>query len=136
MNIALRKYFSVSFLLILLFLVGCNQKQNNEKYYANVFLPLDGTWEGEFKVYIDTLGQREGMFQPKEINFDSIKKLSLKLQSVIKAKHIYKSVTSNRQEGEIIDILTNSDGSVDSIKSKAINLVKNGKLKCIVTKPS
>lgn len=125
---------------------GCNSsdsdsknntaKKNSEQKYANVFKPLDGQWQGEFKVYIDTLGQREGLAQPKEINFDSVKKPSLKLQSVIKAKHIYKSVDPLRQDGEIIDIIIKLDGSADTIISKATNYIENGKLKCVVHKPS
>jgi len=136
MYIALRKYQSVFFLSILFIFVSCHQKQNSEKVYANVFKPLDGTWEGEFKVYLDTLGQQEGKAQPKEISYDVIKKPSLKLQSIIKAKHIYKSITPFRQEGEIIDIITTADGTEGTIKSNATNLVENRELKCIVHKPN
>ncbi|MBK7381630.1 MAG: hypothetical protein IPJ03_22080 [Ignavibacteriales bacterium] len=129
----------ILFLLILIaaLIHNCADKDNSSnKNLANVFKPLDGQWQGEFKVYIDTLGQREGLAQPKEINFDSIKKTSLKLQSVIKAEHIYKSITQFRQEGKIIDIITKSDGSADTIVSKAINFIEDSKLKCIVTKPN
>jgi Tfp pilus assembly protein PilP len=132
-------------LIAALLLLGCNSrdsdiknnvaKTNGEQKYANVFKPLDGIWEGEFNVYIDTLGQRAGLAQPKEIDFDSVKKSSLKLQSVIKAKHIYKSVDPFRQDGEIIDIIIKSDGSADTIISKATNYIENGKLKCVVHKP-
>ncbi|MBK7380029.1 MAG: hypothetical protein IPJ03_13635 [Ignavibacteriales bacterium] len=133
-------------LITVLLFWGCNSqnsdsknntaKKNSEQKYSDVLKPLDGQWQGEFKVYIDTLGQRAGLAQPKEIDFDSIKKSSLKLQSVIKAKHIYKSITPFRQEGEIIDIITKSDGGADTIISKAINFIEDGKLKCIVTKPN
>jgi len=104
--------------------------------YSNIFKPLDGTWEGEFKIYIDTLGQRKGTPQPKEIDYNLISKPSFKLQSIIKAKHIYKSVTPFYQEGEIIDVITNSDGTEDTIKSNARNLVEDKKLKCFVYKPN
>lgn len=137
----------VCLIIVMIWIIGCNSdsseyrnisksKERKSIYYGNVFKPLDGIWEGEFKVYIDTLGQHAGLAQPKEIDFDSIKKFSLKLQSVIKAKHIYKSVNQFRQEGEIIDIITKQDGSLDTIISKATNYVKNSKLNCVVHKPN
>lgn len=133
---------ALTILITVLLFFGCNSRDpdiknnvaqaNGEQKYADVFKPLDGQWQGEFKVYIDTLGQRAGLAQPKEIDFGSVKKPSLKLQSVIKAKHIYKSVDPFRQEGEITDIITRADGSEDTTKSSAINFVEDGKLKCVV----
>ncbi len=141
-----KKLFLLLYFITAAILISCDKKQqynnqlDNDKTsdsaLANVFKPLDGTWEGEFNVYIDALGQRAGLAQPKEIDFDSVKKSSLKLQSVIKAKHIYKSVDPFRQEGEIIDIVTRVDGREDTIKSKAINFIEDGNLRCIVHKPS
>jgi hypothetical protein len=130
----------ILFLLLaitLVFYFSCTDKDNSsDKNLANVFKPLDGTWEGEFKVFLDTSGQKKGTAQPKKIDFEILKKSSLKLQSVIKAKHIYKSVDQFRQEGEITDIIIRADGSEDTIKSSAINYVEDGKLKCNVDKPS
>ncbi len=129
----------ISILLLISFLIfsGCNgnNSETNEKL-SNVFKPLDGKWQGEFKVFIDENGQQPGIAQPQEIDFNILNKPSLKLQSVIEATHIYRSINPYRQEGEIIDIIAKADGSKDTIRSSAINFVENDKLKCIVNKPS
>lgn len=134
------KRFTISIICILtfvfLFIYYSKNSDYKQQYLSNVFKPLDGTWEGEFKIYIDTLGQQKGNSQPKEIDYDVISKTSFKLQSIIKAKHIYKSVTPFYQEDEIIDIIINSDGTKDTIKSKAKNFVEDKKLKCFVYKPN
>lgn len=135
MNI--KKYFFLfSFLITAAILNSCGEKNNKETNYANVFKPLDGTWSGDFIVYVDTAGQQKGIAQPTNINFNNIKNPSLKKLSVIKSKHIYRSVSNYIQKGEIIDIIKKSDATTDTIISKAINFVENGKLKCIVTKPN
>ncbi|WP_337873434.1 hypothetical protein [Ignavibacterium sp.] len=127
-------FFCINLIIILSACSGNNNELN--KNLADVFKPLDGTWQGEFKVFVDENGQHSGVAQPEEIDFDILNQPSLKLQSVIKATHIYNSVDSFRQEGEIIDILTKDEEKVDTIKSKLVNEVKNGKLKCFVYKPN
>ena len=130
-----KKYFLLLSFLTAIILNKCGENNNKEIDYANVFKPLDGTWSGEFMVYIDTAGQQKGIAQPTNIDFNNIKNPSLKILSVIKAKHIYRSVSDYRQEGEILDIIKKSDRTTDTIISKAINLVENGNLKCFVYKP-
>ena len=131
-----KKYSCLFYFLVICILLSCNENKSTENDLANVFKPLDGIWEGDFIVYIDTLGQQAGIPQPKEIDYAIIDNLSFKLQAIVKTKHIYKSVTPFYQEGEIKDIITNSDGTEDTIKSNARNLVKNNKLKCFVYKPT
>lgn len=131
-----KKYFFLFSFLIAAILNSCGENNNKENNNANAFKPLDGTWSGEFIVYADTLGQQKGIAQPTNIDFDNIKKPSLKILSVIKAKHVYKSVSDYEQKGEILDIITKPDGTTDTIKSKATNLVENGNLKCFVYKPN
>jgi hypothetical protein len=128
----------VIYLFVISFIVlSCSRNEKvPQNDYADVFKPLDGTWEGEFKVFVDTLGQKQGISQPKKIDYNLLNNLSLKLQSIIKAKHVYKSVTPFRQEGEITDFLIKADGTEKIIKSNATNLIENGKLKCIVNKPN
>jgi len=113
---------------------GCSNNSSNNKY-ANVFKPLDGTWQGKFYVYKDTLGQKHGVARPKNINEDYLKSLPLKLVSTIQAKHIYRSVNPYLQKGEIIDIYTDANGKTKEVKSIAKNKIENGRLKCIVKKP-
>lgn len=134
------KRFTISIICILtfvfLFIYYSKNSDEKQKYLSNVFKPWDGNWSGDFIVYLDTLGQQKGNAQPTDIDFDIINKPSFILQSVIKADHIYKSVSSFRQEGIITDIVTSGSGKPDTIKSKAVNEVKNGKLKCLVYKPN
>lgn len=133
---SMKLIFLIVINLIILFSACSKNKQTAEENIKDVFKPLDGIWKGEFKVYVDTIGQQKGIAQPTNIDFDNFKKTSLKLLSVIKAKHVYKSVSDYKQEGEIIDIIKKSDGTTDTIISKAINLVENGNLKCFVYKPN
>ena len=135
------------FLTIAIIFSGCKtQKYNQENIsdkqkseqskYANIFKPLDGTWEGKFYIYEDTLGQREGEAQPKNISYELLQSLPLKLKSVIEAKHVYVSETPFLQKGVITDTYILEDGTKKEVTSTAINKVENGKLKCIVTKPN
>ncbi len=131
------KYLSVLLLICFLIFNACNRNNSDTKEnLSNVFKPLDGKWHGVFKVFIDENGQQHGLAQPQEIDFNILNKPSLKLQSLIEATHIYKSVNPYRQEGEIIDIITKIDGSKDTIRSSVINFVEKDKLKCIVNKPT
>lgn len=122
--------------LVIIFSACSNNENESQQDPANVFKTLDGTWLGDFIVYVDTSGQQKGIAQPTSIDFDNIKKPSLKILSVIEAKHVYKSVSDYKQEGEITDIIKKSDGTTDTIISKATNLVENGNLKCFVHKPN
>lgn len=132
----MKKVFVILLIAFLIF-SGCNSKNSEEKEnLSNILKPLDGKWQGEFKVFIDENGQQPGLAQPQEIDVNILNKSSLKLQSIIEATHIYRSISPYRQEGEIIDIITRLDGSKDTVRSSAINLVENDKLKCIVNKPS
>ncbi|GBD88210.1 hypothetical protein BMS3Abin03_02145 [bacterium BMS3Abin03] len=72
-----------------LLIIGCNSqkskqenlsgKQENENSkLAKVFKPWNGTWEGKFYIYEDTLGQRKGEAQPKDISYEYLQSLPLK----------------------------------------------------------
>lgn len=137
---------TILFLIVTFLIAGCNSqdpKQENEtgkqesvnSKYANIFKPLDGTWEGKFYIYEDTLGQKEGTAQPKEISYELLQSLPLKLKSVIEAKHIYKSENSYLQNGKIIDTYVDTGGKKHEAISTAINKIENGKISCVVNKP-
>ena len=91
-------YFLFFSLNIFLLIGGCTNDNVEDAKYSNVFKPLDGTWQGKFYIYEDTLGQRLGKAQPKDINEKYLKSLPLKLVSVIEAKHVYKSINPFRSE--------------------------------------
>jgi len=115
--------------------VTAKQKTENSRL-ASIFKPLDGTWEGKFYIYEDTLGQREGDAQPKNISYKYLKSLPLKLKSVIEAKHVYVSETPFLQKEVITDTYISEDGTKKEVTSTATNKVENGNLMCIVTKPN
>ena len=138
---------AIIFMTMTLLIAGCNyQKPGNKnttgKQYdgnnelTNIFKPLDGTWEGKFYIYEDTLGQREGKAQPKNISYELLQSLPLKLKSVIEAKHVYVSESPILQKGVITDTYILEDGTKKVTKSTTINKVENDNLKCIVTKPN
>lgn len=135
--------FIVLQFLCFIVVYGCNSNKRNEQVIesfipvpTNVFKPLDGTWQGKFYIYEDTLGQREGIAQPRDISYEYLQSLPLKLKSSIEATHIYFSESPFLQKGEITDVSFDANGNKKIVKSSAINKVENGKLKCIVTKPN
>lgn len=131
-----KKYHPVFILLFIALISSCHSEQPGEKKeYANIFKPLDGTWKGKFYIYEDTLGQRKGTAQPKDISYEYLKSLPLKLKSTIKAKHIYESESPYLQKGKIIDTYFDANGKKQEIISTAINKVENGKISCVVNKP-
>ena len=54
-----------------------------DKKYANVFKPLDGTWRGEFKIYVHESGQTDAG-RPKTLKPEEWTKPPYKLQSFLK----------------------------------------------------
>jgi len=80
--------------LILLILTAtlnynCTDKNNSSnKNLVDAFKPLESTWQSRFYIYEDSLGQREGEAQPKNISYDYLQSLPIKLKSVIEAMHI------------------------------------------------
>jgi len=131
---------SLLFIIIAISFIGCNspkpEKEVKEDRLANVFKPWDGTWEGKFYIYEDTLGQRKGKAQPKNLSYEYLQSLPLKLKSVIEAKHVYVSENPFLQKGKITDTYISKDGTKKVVTSTAVNKVENGGLKCIVTKPN
>jgi hypothetical protein len=133
-------------IIVIALIIGCSSDDSNQRKltnlkventtdYANIFKLLDGTWQGKFYIYEDSLGQRVGKAQPKNISYKYFQSLPLRLKSLIEATHIYFSENPYLQKGEITDIYLDENGDKQLVKSTAINKVDNGKLKCIVSKP-
>jgi len=55
----LKIFFLFFSLNILLLTGGCKNNNFVDKKYSNVFKPLDGTWQGKFYIYEDTLGRKQ-----------------------------------------------------------------------------
>ena len=103
--------------------------------FANVFKPLDGRWKGTFIVYEDTLGQRPENVQVRDVSWEMMKKLPLKISLKISVEQIYTSTSPYYQTVRIADTYTEADGSLKVVQSEGVNKVENGKLLCIVNKP-
>ena len=130
------------FLLIFLFcLFACKNQQSAQeavlyvpkevdKPFANVFQALDGTWQGTFYVYSDTLGQQDQkrLYTLSDSLFAT---LPLKIDLTILVTQHYTSESPYLQTVKITDRYT--DGQV--VESEGINKVENGKLWCVVDKP-
>lgn len=101
-----------------------------DKKHADVFKPLDGTWKGRFKIYVDSRGQTsEG--RPETLDPKVWQAAPYKLDQAIDVKQVYVSESPYFQRVTITD--TYKDGKVAT--SKGINKVQGGKLYCIVKKP-
>ncbi len=126
----------LSFLLVLIgILSACNSQEPTNEAYAHVFQPLDGEWLGKFIVYTDTLGQREGNVQPRDINLSSLQNLPLKVSLTIDVWQVYTSESPYFQSVHIIDSYPQPDGSIRKVESRGYNKVEKGKLMCEVNKP-
>ncbi len=103
---------------------------------ANVYQPLDGTWEGQFYIYIDTMGQAPGKALPKDITaYDFSNSESWYLSQVIEVRQEYTSETPYFQRVKIIDTYRDTDGEQHTIESKGVNKIQDGKMWCVVLKP-
>ena len=135
----------ISFLAVILSVVlSCNTQVtvNNieqvpkvvseDEPYANVFAILDGVWKGEFFIYEDTVrGQRDEDLL-KQIQKVTLNQLPLKQVGKINVKQTYQSESPYFQRVEIEDYYPEKQ---ETIKSKGVNKVQDGKMWCVVQKP-
>jgi len=108
----------------------------SDSVYANVFKPLDGTWEGKFLVYEDRRGQIDGGSMPKPISKPIFLTRNFEKILEVQVKQHYESKSPFYQKVNILDVYRGDDGSLDTIQSSGYNKVEDGKLKCVVNKPS
>lgn len=101
-----------------------------DKAHANVFKLLDGTWKGEFKIYVNESGQTNAG-RPKKLTPEAWTKAPYKLQSSLKVMQVYKSESPYFQRVKVTDIY--ADGR--KVEAHGINKVQDGKLYCVVKKP-
>jgi len=122
--------------LVLFILPACQPKKTSITLtdYA-VFEPLDGQWKGEFKVYRDTLGQRDGIKQPREISSQMIQTLPLKEILVIQVEQEYISENPTFQSVTIWDTYPTPEGNTKTVISKGYNNIVDGELSCWIKKP-
>ena len=122
--------------IVLFILPACQPKKTSNILtdYA-VFQPLDGRWKGEFKIYRDTLGQRDGIKQPREISSQMIQTLPLKEILVIQVEQEYISESPTFQSVTIWDTYPTPEGNTKTVISKGYNNIVGGELSCWIKKP-
>lgn len=100
--------------------------------YAHAFAKLDGTWQGTFYIYRDsTPGPRiEAQLKPPAPVF--WRKPDIYLADSLLVTQQYQSITPFFQEVTITDYYPQRD---ETVVSKGVNKVQNGRLWCVVRKP-
>jgi len=98
--------------------------------YADVYKALDGTWRGEFKIYVRD-DQPDGPSQPKDLEPAMWALDAFRLDQTIQVEQRYVSESPTFQRVTITD--TYADGRV--VTSKGVNKVQDGKMWCVVKKP-
>ncbi|MFQ5708389.1 MAG: hypothetical protein ACE5HO_13110 [bacterium] len=141
------KISAISYLLCSLTLWGCQGQPVIEditkaprvkpvdKKYAGIFKALDGTWRGEFGVYVDQRGQVKDKAQPKDIDEAFFRTLPLKLENVIHVQQHYFSESPYFQRLTIEDTYASKNGQPRVVRSRGVNKIQDGKMWCVVVKP-
>ncbi len=104
-----------------------------DEAYSNVYKILDGTWLGEFTIYEDTDRRPLGEIEMKKLSTAQIQRPSLKISNTIKVKQVYTSESPYYQTVTITD--TYPDTGKQEV-SRGANKVENGKMWCVVNKPT
>ncbi len=105
---------------------------SQDTVYKNVYKILDGTWKGDFYIYEDTVLEDVSEL-PKEITIDQVKTADLKILDVIQVKQIYTSETPYFQRVQIEDFNPTKETTE---KSVGVNKIQDGKMWCVVHKPT
>ncbi len=104
-----------------------------DKAFANVYEPLDGTWQGVFSIYEDP--------KPKKVNKDQLIKLTkeqatnkrFKKSYEINVTQVYTSESPYFQRVKITDY---NPKTKETEVSHGVNKIQNGEMWCVVHKPS
>jgi len=105
-----------------------------DKPYANVFKILDGTWVGEFIIYEDQKPRPVGEVEMKKLSVAQIQRPELKVINMINVKQVYTSETPYYQTVTITDTYPSRYDKQEV--STGANKVENGKMWCVVNKPT
>lgn len=99
-----------------------------DEQLADVYRALDGTWRGEFRMYVEPDGQPHGE-RPTEFSAQLFARLDL--TGTIDVQQTYTSESPYFQRVEIVD--SYPDGH--TVRSRGVNKVQDGKMWCVVRKP-
>ncbi len=106
--------------------------QPADSAYANVYQKLDGTWRGTFYIYRDTApaDRRESLLQ--NLDPDLLDRLPFFLSDSLIVTQEYDSKTPFFQTVRISDYYPDRD---ETVVSRGVNKIQNGKMWCVVRKP-
>jgi len=105
----------------------------SDKQFANVFKILDGNWNGNFLIYEDQNLRPAKEVELQKLTIEHIKSNSLKLVNQIDVQQVYTSESPYFQRVTITDTYPES-GKKEV--AKGVNKVQDGKMWCVVHKPS
>ncbi len=106
---------------------------NSDAKYADVFKILDGTWKGNFLIYQDQLIKPKDEINLKDISQKDLQREGLKLINSINVTQVYTSENPYFQRVTITDYYPET--KKEEI-STGVNKIQDGKMWCIVRKPS
>ena len=104
-----------------------------DKTYTDVFKILDGKWKGQFKIYEDSNPQAIKNVDLKNLSTDIFLKENIQLINSIDVQQVYTSESPYFQRVEIKD--TYPETGKEEV-SKGVNKIQDGKMWCVVKKPS
>lgn len=107
-------------------------KKVDEKF-ANVYKILDGTWKGEFTVLEDPNPKPVGEVELKNLTLAQVQAPHLKETNRIQVTQVYTSETPYFQTVTITDTYPETNKKE---VSTGVNKIEDGKMWCIVNKPS
>lgn len=106
---------------------------DGDKQFSNVFKPLDGTWKGNFEIYEDAARVPLEGRDLKKLSLVDYKKPNLKKTLTIQVEQVYTSETPYFQRVKIKDYYPDQDKTE---VSEGVNKIQDGKMWCVVRKPS
>jgi hypothetical protein len=101
------------------------------KVYVGAFKKLDGTWNGQFFIYQDSLALPRADLELRTLSRAALNKPGIYLSDSLRVTQVYTSVNPYFQRVQITD--TYADGR--TVNSRGVNKVQNGELWCVVQKP-
>ncbi len=107
---------------------------DEDQVLAEVFRPLDGRWEGLFRIYEDQRGQPSERIKDNDIHPHLIRELPLKQNGEVKVRQEYISESPYFQRVAIEDTYLEND-SLRTVRSFGVNKVESGQMWCVVQKP-
>ncbi|NND07419.1 MAG: hypothetical protein HKN87_13665 [Saprospiraceae bacterium] len=102
--------------------------------YKNVFLPLDGIWQGTFYIYTNPKGQQNDKVKGEDLETYFTSSRDGWLQDSVQVRQVYESTSPYFQKVTITDSYT-ENGNTTHVTAMGVNKVQQGLMWCVVQKP-